>query len=131
MAGPISTTFARLQPHRARLAQGLLLIAVVVFVLQAEKAVPRETQISFDLGAVHGRVQGLALAYLEDGGLHQSARFRFSKGAPAQVRHRVELLPGRYSVRCELTLDDGSQHMKVVALEVPAAGVVRFDLSAK
>ncbi len=68
------------------------------------------------------------MAYLVDEEEAAGASFRFADGAPDTLRHVVELHPGRYTIAAELRGRDLARNVSR-ALEIPAEGVVRVDLS--
>lgn len=114
--------------HRRRLAPFVLLGGLLFVGSTLFDAAPRETEIRYDLGPDHGSVVSARIVYLHEGDEVKGARFTYEDGAPAAVRHFVELSPGRYEVRAELSRRDGTETRLRRALRVPADGVVRIEL---
>jgi hypothetical protein len=107
------------------------MIVVIAFALIAGQMLnvwPHETVIQYRLGANHQVITNATFAYLLEGEVAAGASFEWTDGAPDTVRHVVELHPGRYTIAAELR---GAEVRRDVsrALEVPAEGVVRVDLS--
>jgi hypothetical protein len=114
--------------NRRRLAPLVVVVAVALIGSQFLNVWPYETTILYDLGADHASIIEVRLAYLVGEGEAAGASFRFDDGAPDTLRHVVELHPGRYTIAAELRGDHLSRNVSR-ALEVPAEGVVRVDLS--
>ena len=111
--------------NRRRLARLVLLLAAVVVVLQVASYLPRETEVEVALGPHHRRVEEVRLSFLQQGEELRGVSFRFPEEAPAVVRHRVELSPGRYRLLIELRQRDGVTHTAERIVSVPADGAVR------
>jgi hypothetical protein len=114
--------------NRRRLAPLVVVIALGLIGSQLLNVWPYETTILYDLGVDHASITEARVAYLVEGEEAAGASFRFADGAPDTLRHVVELHPGRYTIAAELRGEDLSRNLSR-ALEVPAEGVVRVDLS--
>ena len=113
--------------HRQRAAPLVLLIGLLVVGGTVFEASPRETEIRYDLGPEHRGIETARIAYLLDGDEVLGARFSFEEGAPASLRHTVDLSPGRYEVKAELRGPGMSRDLSRV-IEVPAEGLLRVDV---
>lgn len=113
--------------HRRRLAPAVLLIGLIVVGATVFDAMPRETEIRYDLGPRHRDIESARIAYLMEGDVVHGARFSFEGGAPPSLRHTVELAPGRYEVKAELRGPTVSRELSRV-IRVPADGLVRVDV---
>ena len=113
--------------HRRRLAPGVIVIGAAAVGGQLVSALPRDLQIRYSLGPSHGDVVEARIAYWLDGQELKGARFQWGEGAPATVRHTVELAPGRYEIRADLVETSRVRSVRR-ALRVPAEGEVRIDL---
>ena len=114
--------------NRRRFATVVLLVGVTFIALQIWADIPRETAIELELGELHGQVVKVRLAYLQDGIEMRGAGFAFPGGAPAILRHRVDLGRGRYEVSIELRLSSGRIESVTKNLLIPADGVVRIPV---
>ena len=90
---------------------------------------PHDTELEFLLGADHGEVVELSVAYLDHGEELHGVNFRFPEGAPATVHHHLNLPSGELIVRCELRDRAGGMRQLTRKLRAPAAGVVRIALA--
>lgn len=113
--------------HRKRFAPLVAVLAVVVIGSVLLGGMPREVEIRYDLGADHEAFSEVSLSYRQQGESVQEVRFDYPGGAPAQFRHRIELVPGRYAIEASLRGSGQSRDISR-ALEVPAEGLVRIDL---
>jgi hypothetical protein len=113
--------------HRKRLAPFVILIGLAVVGTTVFEASPRETEIRYDLGSAHDSLLEARIVYLLDGDEVKGARFTWADGAPASIRHTVDLAPGRYEIRVDLVRSD-RHHAVHRALRVPADGLVRIGL---
>ncbi len=121
---------AWLGANRRRVARLVGVIAVLLVVGQLAGAVPRATDLRFELMAGTTELDVAYLRVAEDGSAEElkSVRFGGPRGVPALIRHEVELSPGRYRARA--VVRRGHEPSRVVerAFDVPADGVVRLDL---
>ncbi|MEO0325372.1 MAG: hypothetical protein AAF447_20620 [Myxococcota bacterium] len=123
---------AWLGANRRRVARLVAVVAVLLVAGQLAGAVPRATDLRFE---VDGGTTELDVAYLhldDEGGAEelQSVRFGGPGGVPSLVRHEVELSPGRYRARAVVRRGRDAREVERV-FEVPAPGVVRLDLRAQ
>ena len=113
--------------HRKRFAPLVVLIGAVVVGGEIFAAMPQETEIQYRLGPDHDAVREARISYVLEGEAVKGARFSYGHGAPATLRHRVELAPGRYEVVVELVAGDHVRRIRR-RLQIPAEGEVRIDL---
>lgn len=116
------STFVR--SHRRRIAGLVLVLFVLVLVVDLSGTVPRETQLSLDLGEDHDDVRELVIEYSEEGELVHYATRRFADGAPRRLSDHVDLLPGHYAVRLGITYEDGHDAEREGEFDAPADGTV-------
>lgn len=119
---------ALFQTHRRRLATlvlGLFLAAVAV---EIGGAIPRETRVSVPMGAAHAQITEARIEYWQDDAQVRSVTFRWPEGAPRDVRHTLELVPGDYEVSVQLVDREGRHRHLTGRLTAPADGVVRLAL---
>jgi len=114
--------------HRRRLAPLVLVLGLVVVGSKLFAAVPRETDIRYDLGPSHEEVRELRIAYELEGSAFRDVVLRYPGGAPRTVRHELDLEPGRYEIEVMLVRDDGARSEVRRALRAPAEGVVHVGL---
>jgi len=114
--------------NRRRLAPLIVVIAFGLIGGQLLNVWPHETTIHYSLGPDHSAITDATVAYLVGGEQAAGASFHFAEGAPDTVRHVVELHPGRYMIAAELSGDEVRRNVSR-ALDVPAEGIVRVDLS--
>jgi len=91
---------------------------------------PHDTDVELLLGHRHREVIELRIGYVRDAE-HEPFRavtLRYPNGAPATVRHHVELPPGHYAVELELVSALGRTDARR-RLDIPADGVVRLRVS--
>lgn len=116
--------------HRRKLAPLVLGAGVLVVGSIATPSWPHETDVELLLGHRHSEVVELRIGYVR--GAEQeplkAVTLRYPEGAPATVRHHVELPPGRYAVVLELVSAQGRTDTSR-RLDVPADGVVRLRVS--
>ncbi len=120
------TTFV--ETHRRRIASAVLVIFVLVVGLDLAHTVPRETHLALELGAGHRDVRAIEMSYVAGEQAALTARRRFPEGAPARIEDTVDLVPGRYEVRMDLTYEDGHAESREGAFEAPGDGVVVVSL---
>lgn len=114
--------------HRRRLARLVLFAGLIVVGRQLWPTWPHETELEFVLGPDHADVVELRIAYLDHGEELHGVRFGFPSGAPATVRHRLSLPPGRLLIHCELFGKNGASRQLTRKLTAPANGLVRIAL---
>lgn len=117
--------FAR---HRRRLATLVLGLFLVAVALEIGGAIPRETRVSVPLGPAHAEVTEARIAYEQGEETVHSVTMRWPSGAPAAVRHTLDLSPGDYEVSVWLRERSGRQRQLTGRLTAPADGVVRLAL---
>lgn len=113
--------------YRKRLSLLVLLIAAVVIGRVLSDAAPRDVDLAYDLGALHGEFTELHVTYVFEGEEVAGVRFSEAGGLPENVDHHIELSPGRYTIEATLTGSEGSEHIER-ALRVPTEGIVRIQL---
>ncbi len=117
--------FAR---HRRRLATLVLGLFLVAVALEIGGSLPRETQVSVPLGPAHAEVTEARIDVEQDDEMVQSLTLRWRSGAPAAVRHTLDLSPGDYDVSVRLLERGGRERRLTGRLTAPADGVVRLAL---
>jgi hypothetical protein len=110
--------------NRRRIAGALLVFFVLGIALDLSQTVPRETQLAFDLGADHDDVRSVELAYTCGEEAVEHARHRYPTGAPARLSDALDLVPGHYEVRMDVTYADGRLRTREGQFDAPAEGVV-------
>ena len=113
-----------LKEHRRRIAGMALVVFVLVVALDLSHTVPRETRLAFDLGPDHDAVRSVELAYTHGDESVELARHRYPSGAPSRVTDTLDLVPGRYEVRMDLSYDDGHVTVHEGQFEAPSEGVI-------
>jgi hypothetical protein len=117
--------FAR---HRRRLARLVLGLGLIYSARLLWPSWPHETELEFELGPDHAQVVELRVAYLHQGEELHGVSFGFPSGAPALVRHKLSLPPGKLVLSCELRARDGGARRLTRTLTAPVEGVVRIPL---
>ncbi len=117
----------RLFSARKRLAPLVLIVGALVIAPRIMRALPRETDVSFQLGPEHTSVRELMVSYELDGEEIAGGHFRYEEGAPGSIRQTLDLAPGRYEVHVEVTYDGGRRRVMHRSFSVPADGLVRLD----
>ena len=125
---PLGRLLARLGQHRRRISRVVLVLGVVVAVLELYPSFPRDTEVELLLGEERHQAVELRIAYVQDGEELQGVSFGFPAGAPARVRHTVNLPGGEFEVRVELRRGQGRALSWTRALHTPSQGTVRFRL---
>ena len=115
--------------HRQRWAPAVLIVGLAVVIGQASTAVPREVALRYRLGPSHESIIALELSYRLGEDEMAGARFAWPEGAPRSVEHRLDLAPGEYQVRAQLTHREGRRQVDR-RFEVPSEGAIRIDLYA-
>jgi hypothetical protein len=116
--------------HRQRLARLLLIVGLLALAFYLEPHLPRETEVEFELGAEHLQVVELRVGFEREGEEMHGVKLGFPGGAPATIRHSLNLPPGEYVVLCELRARGGASRQFMRRLVAPADGVVRIELPA-
>ena len=91
---------------------------------------PRATSIRLTL-AEPQQVRMVTLSVLDEGEPVLGLRLAYAQGAPDRINEELELAPGHYELRVDVTRADdrdASGATSVRALEVPADGVVLLEL---
>lgn len=116
--------------HRRKLAPLVLGGGVLVVGTIATPSWPHDTDVELLLGQRHSDVIELRIGYVRDAEQEpfKAVTLRYPHGAPATVRHHVELPPGRYAVVLELVSAQGHTDMSR-RLDIPAQGVVRLQVA--
>lgn len=114
--------------NRRRWAPLLAIVGALVVGREVMGATPQEVDVELPLGEGHERVTRVDVDYLESDELVHHVSLRFPGGAPAAVRHRATLSPGRYVVAVDLTREDGATESREGRLDAPAEGRVRVSL---
>ncbi len=112
------------EQHRRRIAGVVLVLFVLGVALDLSHTVPRQTQLAYDLGADHRDVRMVELAYTHGEEAVEQARHRYSDGAPARLTDEIDLVPGRYEVRVDLSYEDGHVVTHEGRFEAPGQGTV-------
>lgn len=115
--GPSST--------KRRIATLIAIIGLLVVGNHLAGIWPRDVEIAY---AVDANVNGIAVDYLQEGDAVASVRFTQLAAKSTVLRHTVRLQPGAYEARIILYSPDGSGVEHRRRLQVPAAGLKRFDL---
>ena len=117
--------------HRQRLARLLFAGGLLAVAFQLGPHLPRETEVEFELGAEHQQVVELRVGFEREGEEMHGIKLGFPSGAPATVRHSLNLPAGEYVVLCELRARGGASRQFTRRLVAPADGVVRIELPAR
>jgi len=112
--------------NRKRLAPLVAAVAIAVIAGTLVQSWPREVELRFALGADHQQLREARIAYTLEGEEVKGVSFREPNGFGPAIRHRLELVPGRYDVEATLSGEGIARHV-VRALEVPADGLVRMS----
>jgi len=142
MAADPHPALAWLMRHRRRLAPLALVGGVLLVAGPLLDATPRSTSIRLKL-AEPQQIRLVTLSVLDAGEPVLGLRLTYAQGAPDRIREELELAPGHYELRVDVTRAprrDGTADIgdaaasgltatSVRSLEVPAEGVVMFDLS--
>jgi hypothetical protein len=87
---------------RRRLVYLMLVIAAVIGAMFLHRR-PVDVDLQLQLGAKAGEVKALSLVITDDKDrVARDVALAFPDGAPTEVRRRVPLLPGRYTVAARL-----------------------------
>lgn len=116
------------QRHRKRLATLALVLFLALVALEISSAIPRQMRVSLPMGVDHTLVTEARIDYFEGDEAVHSVTLRWPHGAPASVRHDLELSPGEYQVSVLLVQRDGRERHLSGRLSAPAEGVVRLAL---
>lgn len=124
-----STAFFRyVQANRARIASALLAVFVLGVLIDLSSTLPRATSLAYDLGEDHARVRTVALSYTFGDESVREARRHYPEGAPSRIGDTVDLVPGRYRVRLDLSDLDGHVAIREGEFDAPGEGVVVVHL---
>ncbi len=115
--GPSST--------KRRIATLIAIVGLLVVGNQLASIWPRDVEVAYTVDA---EVTGIAVDYLQKGDAVTSVRFTRPDGNGTVLRHTVRLQPGEYVARIILYSSDGSGVEHERWLQVPTAGLNRFDL---
>ncbi|MGB3051231.1 MAG: hypothetical protein WBB42_09545 [Polyangiales bacterium] len=115
--GPSST--------KRRIATLIAIIGLLVVGNHLAGIWPRDVEIAY---TIDPDVTGIAVDYLLEGDAVASGRFTQPDRKSADLRHTVRLRPGEYQARIIVYSSDGSGVEYQRRLQVPAAGLNRFDL---
>ncbi len=110
---------------KRRIATLIAVIGLLVVGNHLASIWPRDVEIAYTVDA---DVTGIAVDYLQEGDAVASLRFTRPDAKSTVVRHTVRLQPGAYEARIILYSPDGSGVEHRRRLQVPAAGLKRFDL---
>ncbi len=113
-----------LRENRRRIAGFVLVLFVLTVALDLSRTVPRETRLAFELGAAHGDVRSVELAYTHGDEPVEAARLRYPEGAPARLVDSLDLVPGHYEVRLDAAYADGRIESHEGQFDAPAEGLV-------
>jgi|GEM_PF-3265167 len=142
MAADPHPVLAWLSLHRRRLAPLVLVGGVMLVAGPLLDATPRATSIRLKL-AEPQQIRLVTLSVLDAGEPVLGLRLLYQQGAPDRISEELELAPGHYELRVDVTrarhgvgaadVVEGAANeltaTSVRSLEVPAEGVVLFDLS--
>lgn len=143
MASDPHPVLAWLTQHRRRLAPLVLVGGVLLVAGPLTDAAPRATSIRLKL-AEPQRIRLVTLSVLDAGEPVLGLRLAYAQGAPERILEELELVPGHYELRVDVTrapqrdgapgasreaAPDALTATSVRALDVPAEGVVLFDLT--
>jgi hypothetical protein len=130
-----TSTWTRLRElflkHRRRIATLVLFLGLAIIAVKVSSGVPRDTRVSVRIGPDHAEITEARIDYRSDGQLVHSVTRHWAQGAPAEVRHDLELLPGDYSVTVRLSARDGTMRFLDGQLSAPADGVVQLALEPR
>ncbi len=118
--------------HRRRLTPLVLVGGVALVAGPLADAAPRETSVRLRL-AEPGAVREVGLSVFEGGEPVLGLRLPYARGAPARIDESLDLPPGRYELRIDVTRGEGEARARSTAvrvLEVPVEGVVLVELGA-
>ena len=116
------------QANRRRLATLVLVVFLAAVAIEIVGAVPRETRVRLPL-ADHVAVVEARVEYLYEERSFHEVIYRYAPGeAPSALHHSVDLSPGDYVVRVELTDRDGRRRVMSGRLTAPADGEIRVHL---
>ncbi len=104
----------------------MLFLALVA--IEIGNAIPRETRVALPLGRAHTEITEARIDYYADEDAVRSITLRWPEGAPALVRHDLDLTPGDYEVSVVLIERDGDRRHLRGRLTTPADGVIRLAL---
>ena len=110
-----------IREHRRRVAMLVAVVGVLVVGGRIFEAVPREVSVEYSVP--ESEVEEVAVAYFLDGDEVSGVRFESTHN----LRHTLDLSPGRYRVEAVVRANDGQRVVRR-ALRVPADGVVHIDL---
>lgn len=119
---------ALFQKHRRRIATLVLGLFLVAVAIEIGGALPRETRVSVPMGAAHAQITEARIDYWQEDEAVHSVTLRWPGGAPASVRHTLDLSPGEYDVSVQLVDRSGHRRQLSGRLTAPADGVVRLAL---
>lgn len=111
--------------HRRRIATLVMLVGIGVVGGQLANAYPREVSLRMDLGPAHLLLEEADLRFVGESG--EVAGLRLNAPVPQEVRHRLELAPGRYEVQARLQGELGEQQLRR-GFYVPAEGPISLRL---
>ena len=105
----------------------ILIVGIILIATQLWPAIARETELDLLLGPDHEKIIEVRLSFVQGDEEIRGVTFGFPKGAPATLKHRVDLRPGVYQVAIELIRGEQTRISERVvrALDAPARGVVR------
>lgn len=131
MASDPHPILAWLAQHKRRLAPLVLVGGIALVAGPLSNAAPRATSIRLRLPEPQ-RVRLVTVSVLDAGEPILGLQLAYEQGAPDRITEELELVPGHYELRVDVTRAAGAQPASATsirALEVPADGVVVFDLT--
>lgn len=111
--------------RRRRIATIIAVLGVALVGTQLGRVWPREQSVTYELSA---GARELEVDYLQESEAVSSLRFRGLNDESLVITETVRLQPGEYRVQFTVYGYDESVMEDVRTLNVPAQGVVRFDL---
>jgi hypothetical protein len=113
---------------RRRLAPVVLVTGLVVVGAYANREVPREQEVRFELDERHERAKSIRIAYMEAGEQLSGVDFRLTQSPRRVLVHHPSLKPGQYDVVITIESTEGAIQRLTRKLSVPAEGV-RYRLT--
>ena len=115
--GPSST--------KRRIATLIAIVGLLVVGKHLASIWPRDVEIAYTIDT---DVTGVDVDYVQEGDAVASVRFTQPPQKSTVLRHTVRLQPGEYQAQIIVYSSDGSGVEHQRRLQVPAAGLNRFDL---
>lgn len=131
MAADPHPAIAWLLEHRRRLAPLVLIGGVVLVAGPLLDTAPRSTNIRLKLSEPQ-QVRSVTLSVLDAGEPIVGLHLAYEQGAPDRINEELDLAPGHYEVRIDITragAPSDSPDTAVRRLDVPSDGTVLLDLS--